>query len=186
MEGTVGEIRMFAGNFAPRGWAFCRGQLIAIASNTALFSILGTYYGGNGTSTFGLPDMQGRVAIGAGQGQGLTSYVLGEETGSESVTLIITELPIHTHAFIPSASASVPQGIYEDAGTLTTPVNNYPAFSDLTYSTTQDGSMGPQSVTVTGTMTPAPVGGTQPHSNMQPYLAMNYIICMQGIYPARN
>src|SRR6188508_951854 len=98
MEGMIGEVRMFAGNFAPKNWAFCQAQVIAIASNTALFSILGTTYGGNGTTTFGLPDLRGRVCIGPGQGPGLSNYALGEMAGTQNVTLMINEIPAHTHA----------------------------------------------------------------------------------------
>jgi len=189
MEGTIGEIRMFAGNFAPKNWAFCQGQLIAIQSNTALFSILGTYYGGNGTTTFGLPNLQGRTAVGAGQGPGLTDYVLGEMTGTENISLIITEMPAHTHNVILGMTATLSARCVGDDGTVPTPVNNFPAITTSNpYSPgPPDSAMGAQSMTLTGTITQVGVTGkSMPHNNLQPLLAMNYIVCMYGVYPARN
>src|SRR5690242_20434903 len=110
MEGTIAEIRMFAGNFAPRGWAFCQGQILSIAQNTALFSLLGTTYGGNGQTTFGLPDFRGRTAVGTGQGPGLPSITLGELAGEPTHTLIITEMPAHNHATQTQVNANSAEG----------------------------------------------------------------------------
>lgn len=179
MEGTIGEIRLFAGNFAPRNWAFCAGQILSIAQNTALFSILGTTYGGNGQTTFGLPDLRGRVAISPGQGPGLPSYSLGQVSGETNHTLIITEMPAHNHSASLLASS--------DGPTSNNPSNNYMAtgsrsvaMDNIYAGTNPNATMGSNSVQVGIT------GGSQPHNNMQPYLAVNYIICMFGVYPSRN
>jgi microcystin-dependent protein len=179
MEGYIAEIRLFAAPFAPRNWAYCQGQLLSIAQNTALFSLLGTTYGGNGVQTFGLPNFASRVAVGTGQGAGLSNYTLGEMTGSETVTLNINQIPSHTHTasgvVSPRASAtqldeSNPAGLYMG-----------PASANL-YSSTSNGNMGVSPATVQI----QPAGGNAPHTNLQPYLAMNYIICMYGIFPSRN
>ena len=174
MEGTIGEIRMFAGNFAPKNWAFCQGQLLAIQSNTALFSILGTTYGGNGTSNFALPDLQGRVPVGVGTGTGLPAIVLGEKSGSPSNTLTVSQMPMHTHTVAANAGTA-------GRGLQVSPTNNYAAQN-------QDAS-GNYAATADTTMNPGVVsaaGGNQPFNNMQPYLGMNYVICLYGIFPSRN
>lgn len=170
-EPFIAEIRMFGGNFAPRGNAFCNGQILSIAQNTALFSLLGTTYGGNGTTTFALPDLQGRAPMNWGQGPGLTPRVLGEMSGTPSVTLLSTQMPLHNHG----ANASSTAGAVADPNT-----SNYgsggrgrPAF----YATL--GS--PVVMQPTGIS-----GGSQPHNNMQPYLAVSFIIALQGVFPARN
>jgi microcystin-dependent protein len=180
MEGTIGEIRMFAGNFAPRSWAFCMGQLLSIAQNTALFSILGTTYGGNGQTTFALPDFRGRSAVGTGQGPGLSNISLGEMSGTESVTLLISQMPAHTHA----TTGTLSMGARNGAGDSISPTGNYPAVVAGTnlYSTTQDAQMAP----LNGSLTIGIAGGSQPFSNRDPYLGMNHIICLEGIYPSRN
>lgn len=179
MEGTIGEIRMFAATFSPKFWAYCNGQLLSIAQNTALFSILGTTYGGNGQTTFGLPNMQSRVAVGTGTGPGLSVYQLGQLTGVESTTLTTANIPSHTHAITGAAKML----------TNTTPANtetpggNYFA-NDTTpkYKTTGGGgTMKPATVA----LSLAPSGGT-PVSNIMPYTAISYIICLQGIFPSRN
>lgn len=176
----IAEIRMFAGNFAPRGWAFCQGQILSIAQNTALFSLLGTTYGGNGTTTFALPDLRGRVPVGTGQGPGLPAINLGEMSGSPTHTLISTEMPAHTHA------AQVTIKTNNGAGSSSSPGNSFPAASanrDSIYSSTTDNSTlnaGATQVTVGNT------GGSQPFSIMQPYLGMNFIIALEGVYPSRN
>ena len=173
MEGTIGEIRMFAGNFNPRNWAFCQGQLLAIQQNTALFSILGTTYGGNGTSTFGLPDFRGRVAVGTGTGPGLSNVSLGQVSGNENNTLITANLPAHTHtmnASSDSASVGTPAG--NSLG-----VNGRGGITPFVPGATSQVAMG----STTGS-----VGSNIPVNNMQPYLGMNYIICLQGIFPSRN
>ena len=182
MEGTIGEIRMFAGNFAPRTWLICNGQLINIASNTALFSILGTTYGGNGQTTFALPDLRGRVPTGTGTGPGLSNVQLGQVAGTPSVTLLQTNLPAHTHTVTASGSQTCKSG----AGNSDTPTGNIPASSatDEIYAAPagSNGSMAP--ISVSGTTSIA--GNSQPVSVMQPYLGMNYIICQFGIFPSRN
>jgi microcystin-dependent protein len=167
----VGEIRMFAGNFAPSGWALCDGSIISIAQNTALFSLLGTYYGGNGSNTFGLPDLRGRSPISSGYGAGLSNYSLGEAGGSESVTLMISQLPSHSHTV--NAVSTV--------GNQENPLGNSPADTkvlDKEYSDgTSNSTMNIQMI--------APSGGNQPFSIRPPYLAVNFIIALEGIYPSR-
>lgn len=174
MEGTIAEIRMFAGNFAPRNWAFCNGQILSIAQNTALFSLLGTTYGGNGQTTFALPNLQGRVAVGAGNGPGLPSVLLGEASGAASVTLGIANLPSHSH------SIQVNNNI---TGMSATAAGNY--LNSKTESGESVASVGSSNV-VLNAATIGNAGGGQPFDNRQPYLGMNFIICLFGIYPSRN
>jgi microcystin-dependent protein len=164
-EPFLGSIIIFGGNFAPRGWAFCAGQLLPINQNTALFSLLGTTYGGNGQTTFALPDLRGRAPIGFGQGPGLSNYDLGQQGGVENVTLTIPELAAHTH--------TQPASTAEE--TTNRPSNAFPAKGGV-YAGTSDTTMGAGGAT----------GGGQPHENRQPYTAMNYIIALQGIFPSRN
>ena len=179
MEGYIAEIRMFAGTFAPRGWAFCQGQILSIAQNTALFALLGTTYGGNGQTTFALPDFRGRVPVGAGEGPGLPAVNLGQVSGEPTHTLINTEMPSHNHA------AQVIVRANTSAGTTGNPTNNFWAASgalDPEYGTSANGVMNPEAVqTAIGQ-----AGGSQPHNNMQPYTGINFIICMEGIFPSRN
>ncbi len=165
-EPFLGSILLFAGNFAPKGWAMCDGQILPISQNTALFSILGTTYGGNGTSNFALPDLRSRVPIGFGQGPGLSPYVEGQTGGVESVILTSGQLPGHQHVQ-PASNA--------DEGT-NRPNGAVPARGGV-YAASSDGSaLAPTSI----------VGSNQAHENVQPYLAMNYIIALQGIFPSRN
>jgi microcystin-dependent protein len=171
----VAEIRIFPFNFAPTGWAFCNGQLLPISQNTALFSLLGTVYGGDGKSTFALPDMQGNAPMQPGQGQGLSDRLLGEMSGSESVTLIQSEMPIHTHGVGRALAAN---------GNVITPVNAVWAQSAagrgnaaLYLDGAPTGKVNIQSLNVTG--------GGLPHNNMQPYLTLNFCIALQGIFPQR-
>jgi len=179
MEGTIAEIRMFAGNFNPRTWAFCSGQILSIATNTALFSLLGTTYGGNGTTTFALPDLRGRVPVGTGTGPGLSNIQLGQVAGTPTVTLLQTNMPAHTHV----VSGSLTMGAKNGAGNSISPTGNYPAQGGTNaYSSTQDAQMAP----LNGTLSVANAGGSQPFSIMPPYLGMNYIICLFGIFPSRN
>jgi microcystin-dependent protein len=178
MEGYIAEIRMFAGNFAPRSWAFCQGQILSIAQNTALFSLLGTTYGGNGQTTFALPDLRGRTAVGTGQGPGLSNIDLGQVAGAPSVTLTIVNMPAHTHTL----AGTLAMGAQSGAGNSISPTNNYPAAGTNLYSATQDAQMAP----LNGTLTASNAGGSQPFSIMSPYLGMNYIICLEGIFPSRN
>jgi microcystin-dependent protein len=172
-EPYVGEIMMFAGNFAPQGWAFCDGQLLSIAQNTALFSLLGTYYGGDGQTTFALPDLRGRLPMhtGSGPGPGLSPRSLGESGGTESVTLSSTQMPAHSH----------PLQVDNANGTTASPVGTLLA---------RDPSGTPAyGVNATGTLSAqaiASAGGSQPHQNMPPFLAINYCISLYGIYPPRS
>ena len=171
----LAEIRMFGGNFAPRNWAFCNGQILPISQNTALFSLLGTTYGGNGQTTFALPNLQATVPLCPGQGPGLSNYVLGEQTGVPTVTLLQTEMPAHSHPVNASTAA----------GTTTDPTGNLwassvggrtppPLYSNVAPNTT----MAANEIGVSG--------GSQPHENRQPFLAVTFIIALSGIFPARN
>jgi microcystin-dependent protein len=181
MEGYIGEIRMFAGNFAPNYWAYCRGQLMSIAQYTALFSIVGTTYGGDGQVTFALPDFRGRLAVGTGQGPGLSEYTLGQLAGVEQTTLLSVNLPAHNHAI----SGTVTVKATGDGGTGIDPTNrNFGPGNIYTDSTTDLVDMATSNTDVR--LTTASVGNNIPFNNIQPYLAMNYIICTEGIYPSRN
>lgn len=172
----LGQISMFAGNFAPRGWALCDGQLLAISSNTALFSLLGTTYGGDGRTTFALPDLRGRAPIHAGTGPGLSNRRLGTRGGQEVHTLTINEMPSHNHASNINVASTVGRG----EGT-TQPQDAFIAEGG-SYSSqpTANAHLNPSSVTAGNT------GGGLPHNNMQPYLPINYIIALVGIFPSRN
>jgi len=171
----VAEIRIFPFNFAPKGWAFCDGQLLPISQNTALFSLLGTTYGGDGKSTFALPDLQGNAAMHPGQGPGLSLHDLGETGGSETVTLLTSEMPAHAHAVGRALN---------DAGNSISPANSVWAQSAA--------GRGAAALYTDGAAT-APVqlqslnvtGGGLPHNNMQPYLTLNFCIALQGVFPAR-
>jgi microcystin-dependent protein len=168
----IGMLALFGFNFPPRGWAQCNGQLLPIAQNTALFSLLGTQYGGNGTTTFGLPDLRGRVPIHLGQGPGLSNYSQGQVGGTENVTLLATEMPAHTHTLrgiTEAGSTAVPTGaMLANTGAL-----------DKEYGV-------PGTLTTMHASAISPAGSGQPHSNMQPYLVLNYCIALQGIFPSRN
>lgn len=168
-EPFIAEIILFGGNFAPRGWALCQGQLLSIAQNTALFSILGTTYGGNGTTTFALPDLRGRVPVGTGTGPGLPNVDLGEVSGERNHTLIVTEIPQHNHTTVTTS----------DRGTTDRPGSGVLlARGNALAAPSSPVALAPQSIGFTG--------GSQPHNNMQPYLGMNYIIALEGIFPSRN
>jgi len=177
-DAYIGEIRIFGFNFAPKAWATCSGQIVSIAQNTALFSILGTTYGGNGVTTFALPDLRGRAPIHWGQGLGLSNVDLGQFSGEENHTLIITEMPMHNHTFqattAPATKKPVNLGIFADDvdsqavdyfATVNAPGSSYVNLNPLSM--------------------PA-MGNSQPHNNMQPYLVVNICICMSGIFPSRN
>ncbi len=171
-EPFVGEVRMFAGNFAPRGWAFCDGQLLAVSQNDALFSLLGTIYGGDGRTTFGLPDLRGRLALHAGHGPGLSDRRLGAKGGSENETLTVNQLPSHNHSVSANdttGSSSAPQGAFAKD---TTGSNIY--VQNMTVPTNLN-SNGMNHV-----------GGSQSHTNLMPFLCINYIIALVGIYPSRH
>ncbi len=172
MDPFIGEIKLFAGNFVPRGWAFCDGQLLPISQNSALFSILGTTYGGDGRTTFALPDLRGRVPVSPGHGPGLSSYRLGEKGGQEHVTLTTNEIPSHTHSL--RADAAV--------GTTNDPTNhvlaNTGAFDNEYSTNSPNTNMNNAAVTSTG--------GSQSHENRQPFLGLYYIIAVQGVFPSRS
>jgi microcystin-dependent protein len=178
MDPYLAEIRMFAGNFAPRNWAFCNGQLMAISQNTALFSLLGTTYGGNGTTTFALPNLQGAAPMHAGQGIGLSDRVLGEESGTTTVTLNSAEMAAHSHALHGNttlATSDDPSGaIYargETGGTPATQVWPYTTAAP-------DTNMSATALSLTG--------GGLPHNNVMPYLTVNFIIALAGVFPPRG
>ncbi len=178
MEGTIAEIRMFAGNFNPKYWAYCSGQILSIAQNTALFSLLGTTYGGNGQTTFALPNMQSRVAIGTDNGPGLSPVILGEVKGTESNTLLVANLPQHTHAISGSAkmlTTTAPANAPSPGG------NYFANDGSPKYKTTGSGTMKPATMAVG-----LDAGGGTPVNNIMPYLAISYIICLSGIFPSRN
>ena len=167
----VGEIRMFGGNFAPVGWAFCDGSLLSIAENEVLFVLIGTTYGGDGQSTFALPDLRGRVPIHQGQGPGLSNRTLGEITGTEAETITVNQLPAHSHA-LNASTAPANAGASPGNGVLAT------ASATKLYGTVSGGStMSPQMLPV--------LGGSQPHNNMAPFLAVNFIISLFGIFPSQ-
>ena len=169
MEPFIGQIMMFGGNFAPRGWAFCDGQLLPISQNTALFSLLGTTYGGDGRTTFALPDLRGRTPIHSGHGPGLSDYRQGSKGGQETVTLTVNQMPSHNHV----VKANLDEGTSDEVE------NNYLSNSSTPlYSSSADGNLNTSSVVHTG--------GGQAHSNMQPYLAIQYVIALQGIFPSRS
>ncbi|WP_201006522.1 phage tail protein [Paenibacillus glycanilyticus] len=173
MDPYVGEIRLFAGNYEPRGWAFCNGQIMSIQQNTALFSLLGVTYGGDGRTTFALPDLRGRAPMHWGQGPGLSHRDLGEMNGESSVTLLQTEIPAHTHLANAQAASNKTEAqndIWAMAGAPGRGGIQY--YSDKT-----DVSLNPVAVGITG--------GSQPHNNMQPYQALNFIISLEGIFPQR-
>ncbi len=169
----VAEIRIFAGNFAPTGWATCDGQLLPISQNTALFSLLGTFYGGDGKSTFALPNLQGNCALGSGQGSGLGDYFLGQESGSQFVTLLQSEIPFHTHSVSDHDL---------DLGDLNAPAPN----RTLAQSTNANLYHAPGALTPMSPQALALAGGGLPHNNMMPYLTLTYIIAMQGVFPPRG
>jgi microcystin-dependent protein len=171
----VAEIRVFAFNFAPKGWALCNGQLLPISQNTALFSLLGTTYGGDGKSTFALPNLQNSAPLQQGQGPGLSLRDLGEQAGEPAVTLLVSEIPAHSHN-PPQASTS--------AGTQQSPVNAVWGTTSVLkqgtnlYAPSAGSTMSPLALSVSG--------ASQPHNNMQPYLTLNFCIAMQGIFPPRG
>lgn len=180
MDPFIGQIIMFAGNFAPRGWAFCDGQLLAISSNTALFSILGTTYGGDGRTTFALPDLRGRVAIHPGNGPGLSAYRLGQRGGTETVTLNTNQIPSHSHGL---DNAKIVTGAAGKGSVReSTAENNYITNINDGFSTT------PGSGHLAGTPNgpSGNTGGNQAHNNIQPFGTCNYIIALQGTYPSRS
>jgi len=172
-DNFVGEIRIFPFNFAPTGWALCNGQLLPISQNTALFSLLGTQFGGDGRSTFGLPNLQGSIPVGQGQGPGLSLYDIGESGGVASLTLLVSTIPSHSHTLPVSATP----------GRVNTPSPS------AVLGATGRGSPDVYAGSVTGNMSAAGsgnAGGGQPHNNLMPYLVLNYCIALTGIYPSRS
>jgi microcystin-dependent protein len=166
----IGDIRMFGGNFAPVGYFFCEGQLLSIADYDALFSLIGTTYGGDGMTTFALPDLRGRIPIHSGQGPGLQAYTQGQASGAEQVTLTVPQVAAHSHNLMATSAA----------GTSSTPGNNMLATASgaQVYETIpQPQPLLPASIT--------PTGGSQPHDNMAPFLCVNFIIAVEGVYPSR-
>ncbi len=179
----LGSIELWPMNFAPRGWAFCHGQLLPISQNTALFSLIGTTYGGDGRTSFGLPDLRGRIALGAGAGPGLSSYPLGAKAGAESVTLSESQLPAHDHTLGSGVAATL--GSSTSAGTVAVPepgrvvAAHTAAFSPADTANSNLGGLSVSGDTDT-------VGGSQSHENRQPYLTLHFIIALVGIYPSRS
>jgi len=184
-EPFLGQVEIFAFNFPPKGWTTCSGQTLSIQQNQALFSLLGTTYGGNGQTTFGLPDLRGRVAIGWGQGQGLSNYDLGEVTGTEAHTLLISEMAAHNHSLnvnsttaatsntdVPSTSVVLGNTAGKQSGVAN------PFALNLYASGAPGGTLDPHAIGVGG--------GGQPHANLMPYLTMNFCIALVGIFPSRN
>jgi microcystin-dependent protein len=168
----VAEIRIFPFNFAPKGWAFCDGQLLPLSQNTALFSLLGTTYGGNGKSNFALPNMQGNAPMHPGQGQGLSLHDLGETGGTQFVTLLESEMPIHNH-FLRAQTVD-----NADITNVVATASFAPSTGGTLYQNASDTQMGFQAL--------APAGGSLPHNNMQPYLTLNFCIALQGVFPPRG
>lgn len=173
----IGEIRIFGYPFATRDWAFCDGQLLSIAQNTALFSIIGTYYGGNGQTTFALPNFQGRSGVQQGTGPGLSTYDLGEVSGTETVTLTQGQIPLHNHTINTQAASTATQAAKVPNSNAYLG-NSFPdnLYNDQVPSPTM--SFSANAITISG--------GSMPHENMQPYLVLNFCICMYGVFPSRN
>ena len=187
MDEYMGIVKIFAGNFAPRGFMFCNGQLISIAQNSALFALLGTTYGGNGQTTFGLPDLRGRAPIGWGQGPGLSNYALGQVSGTESTSILISNMPAHNH----TATSTLALNASDAAATVPTPVagNALGAGKDVNTDPVSMYTTAAPNIPLAGgsvTTTVGINGGSQPISILQPILAMSYIICVEGLFPSRN
>jgi microcystin-dependent protein len=172
MDEFIGTVKLFAFNFAPRNWALCNGQVLQIAQNTALFSMLGTMYGGNGTTTFALPDLRSRLVVGAGQGTGLSSYAIGQTGGVEGVTLQTANMPSHNHAISVLASST--------AKTNSTPAGNILGGAQIYTNAAIDSTLDP------GAAKSANVGSGTQFGTLPPFLAMNYCICLIGLFPSRN
>ncbi len=169
----LAEIRIFPFNFPPTGWAFCDGQIMPISQNTALFALLGTVYGGDGKSTFALPNLQGSAPMQPGQGQGLSLRDLGEIGGAETVTLLQSEMPVHSHGFLGTVESAT-------QGSLTQNVVYAQSVNGLLYQTNTSANLQPLNVAAL-----SPAGGSLPHNNMQPYLTLNFCIALQGVFPQR-
>lgn len=199
MQGYLGEIRYFGGNFAPRGWSLCLGQTMSIAQYDALYVLLGTTYGGDGITTFNLPDFRGRVGVGAGTGPGLPNVVVGEMAGTETVTLNQGNLPAHTHVITnPNVTPAVAVSVNNTQASENTPANGMSIASagymasgafvpNLGFNTaTPNVVLNPGSLDMTIVIDNQIAGQSLPHENMQPYLTVNFIICIEGIFPQQN
>jgi microcystin-dependent protein len=173
-EPFIAQISMFAGNFAPRSYAFCNGQILAISQNTALFSLIGTNFGGNGTSNFALPNLQAKAPLGVGQGVGLTGRVIGETGGVAAVSLLLNQIPGHSH----TANCDGAVGTLPDPGGHVWAASAGGRGRPTTYGTTSGGAMSAQAI--------GPTGGNAPHNNLSPYQAVSFIIALFGIFPSRN
>lgn len=180
MEGYISEIRLFAGSFAPLGWAFCNGAQMSINNYQALYALIGTTYGGDGVNSFNIPNLQGRVPVGTGTGPGLPLILLGQVGGTETVVMSSAQMPIHTHI---SAGSTVSVPVYNAAGNTGAPANAVLAGNALAYtSETADSNL----KSGTSTVAVSIAGGSSPIDIIQPYLVTNYIICLEGIFPSRN
>jgi microcystin-dependent protein len=197
-EPFMGTVMIWAPNFAPRGWAFCQGQIIAISTNSALFSLLGVVYGGNGQTTFGLPNLAGRVPVGQGQSPGTSSYTLGQTAGTENVTLTTAQMPLHNHGavFTPTGGTLSAATTAGATGASMTPSNGamlgvaedtlqgYTVPLYVPSTTTPTAQLG--GVNASGTVAVAPNGSSLPFPVMQPYQVLNYVIALEGVFPSRN
>jgi len=174
----IGEIRMAGFNFAPSGWALCQGQLLPISQNPALFTLIGTTYGGDGQNTFQLPDLQGRIPINQGQAPGLSPYLMGQRAGSEAVTLVSAQMPSHIHSLLANAdaasSANPTSGYLARASVPSLPSANVMVYAPVATLAPMNGQ------------TIGPTGGNQPHDNVMPFQCVNFIICLEGIFPTQN
>ncbi len=180
MEGYIGEVRMFSGTFAPRSWMFCQGQQLSISVYEPLYVLIGTTYGGDGVNTFNLPNMASRVPLHPGQGPGQPNYVLGQVSGTEANTMTPSNVAGHSHGITGTAGILVSS---ED-GRIISPVGNFPAVNgDNIYSSTSNTSMAPATLNL---QVPPAGNGNQPVDNTKPYLAVNFIICVEGIFPSRD
>jgi microcystin-dependent protein len=194
MDGTLGEIRGFAGNFAPRNWNYCDGTLLSCANFAALFSILGTIYGGNGNTNFALPDLRGRIPVGQGQGPGLSNWTLGDTVGAENVALTMATMPAHTHTAAltgTTLTGTATPGCLNDAGGESSPAGNVMAAIPGAYAAAGDADSNMASINIS--INPSAIGVSVgvtgsglPFSLVQPSLTINWIICLTGIYPSRN
>ncbi|MBN2773644.1 MAG: tail fiber protein [Prolixibacteraceae bacterium] len=175
MDGYLGEVKLFAGNYPPAGWVYCQGQILAIAQYQALYSVVGTTYGGNGTTSFGIPNLCGRVPLGPGTGTGLTPHVIGQGGGHERVALTTNDLPAHNHSVKCDTTSSLAQSSNDPEGRIPAKTT-----SGNAYGTSETGNPEMKADMINNT------GGNQSHENMQPWLCINYIMCVEGMYPPRS
>ena len=182
-EGYLGTVTIFGGNFAPLSWMFCQGQLLSIAENSALYSLIGNIYGGDGQTTFALPDLRGRVAVHPGQGQRLSVIGLGQVGGNSSATILSANLGVHTH---PLLTLTAKPGCSTTPGNKNIPTGNVPATTTNINTYNSTGGAAAMAATTCNVPTPVAIGGSNPINTISPVLVMNYIICVEGIYPSRN